>query len=772
MNKSGSPLVFLDGAMGTRLKSLGEEASTLANLKAPDTVKKIHREYIKAGSQIIETNTFSATSVNYSNYKKLNRRGIRLAKEAVGEASASRKVKIAGSVGPTGKMIKPVGKLEFEEGVEIFKSQLEIMAKEEVDLIIIETMDDILEMKAALLAAGEVAPGIPVFSTMTFSEGDRTSTGTPPEVAARVMDSLGADVLGVNCSFGPEKLREPVKRMRRVTKKPIIVQANAGLPEYKDNRTVYSMDPESYAENVKKLIKEGATYVGGCCGTDPEFIKKMVQDFGKLSSEFWEPAPEKIPVVIASRTSWAEFNDFPVVIGERINLTAHPELKKSDEKIVKEGLKQKKAGADALDINLANQEERLPQIADKLSRRVGLPLVLDCQNPEVLKKTVRRCGGVPLLNSISGEEKKLENLLPVVKKYGIPFVGLCMDEEGVPNKVEKKVNIARKIVKKTTQAGIAEENIIIDPVAFALSSKPGSARNTIKALTEIDRPTLLGISNISSGLPQQALLNQVFTAITVYRGISGIIVNPMDKDLMYNMYASAAISGRKSSVNIKKYIEYFSPKGDTFEFEDKLSQAILEGNSPKSSEIVEKRLDGNTGLKIINQSVIPALKKVGEKYNKKQIFLPQLIESARAAQKTMDIISDRIKEEGGSLNKKGKILIATVEGDIHDIGKNLVTLILKNHSFKVKDMGVDNSAGKIVEEARKWGADIIALSSLMTTTMGCMEKVVKKLKTRNMDIPVIIGGAAVRKNYAQKIGAYYGKDALKAVDIAGSLLEK
>ncbi len=578
-------------------------------------------------------------------------------------------------------------------------------------------------------------------------------------------------MVGVNCSFGPDKLKETVQRMRKVTKKPLIAQANAGLPKYKNGRTVYSMNPKAYTRQVKNLIKAGATYIGGCCGTAPKFIKEMIVEFKDLDLDFIMPAPEKIAPVITSRTSWAEFKNFPVVIGERINLTAHPELKKSDEKIIKEGLKQKKAGATALDINMADREKNLPSISDKLSRRVGLPLVFDCQNPDILKKTVRSYPGVPLLNSISGEEEKMKRLFPVVKKYGIPFVGLCIDEDGVPDKMEKKVSIARKIMTRCSEENIPVENTVIDPVVFALSSKPGSAKNTIKALKKIKFPTILGISNISSGLPQQALINQVFAAISVYSGVSGVIVNPLDKDLIYNMYAAAAIKGKKDTKNINRFIEYFSPETDSFELQDELSQSIVEGNTVNSAEIAAKRLEHVKGLKIINDSVIPALKKIGENYDQKLIFLPQLIESARAARKTMDVINRKIKSRGGSVSCKGKILIATVEGDIHDIGKNLVSLILKNHTFEVKDMGVDIPAYRIVKEAKSWGADIIALSSLMTTTMSCMEEVVEKLNQENLDVPVIIGGAAVRKSYARKIGAYYGKNALAAVKLARNLVK-
>ncbi len=763
MNKKNR-IMFLDGAMGTSLAAKGADPTPISNIQNPELVKQILKDYIKAGSDIIETNTFSATSRKFKEYKKINRLGVQLAKAAIKD-SGRKNVKIAGSIGATGFMVKPVGKLDFEDAVNGFKEQLKILYSEGVDLFIIETMDDISEMRAALIAAKETAPEIPVISTMTFADNERTSTGTPPEVAACVMDKLGAEVLGVNCSFGPDGLINVVKRMRRVTKKPIIVQANAGMPEIKKGKTVYHLDPAKYAGKVKKLVQAGASYIGGCCGTTPEHIKAVIRILKEIPPK---QLPVRVPLIITSRTKWAEFGKFPLVIGERINFIAHKELKNSKEKIVSEGLKQKKAGADALDVNLGSDEEKTCSVVEILSKRVDLPIVLDSQNYLAVEKAVRQYPGVMLLNSISAEKKKMDELIPVVKKYGMPFIALCIDDKGVPKTLNGKISVYKAILSRLKEEKINEEDIVVDPLTLAVASNTSYAVETLKAISKIADNTVLGISNISSGLPQRALLNEVFSVLAVQAGCSALIVNPLDSDLMYGIYAAALLAGRDE--NAKEYLKYFTPEEAGVSFDHPLSQAILDGAIEKSAEEVKKALKEKNTIEIINKHIIPALDQVGIQYKMRRIFLPQLIESAKAAEKAMKIIEKKLKTEGKDIKKRGKILIATVKGDIHDIGKSLVALILKNHSFDVKDMGVDVDSGKIVTEAKRWNADIIALSSLMTTTMHEMQEIIIALDKKKLKIPVIIGGAAITGEYAKKIGAYYGRDAVEAVKISGKIV--
>lgn len=753
--------------MGTNLSQRGCNPTPVSNLKNSETVKQITKEYIKAGSDIVETNTFSATSLKFKQYKKINILGVEIARQAVLE-SGRKNVKIAGCVGPTGKMVEPIGELEFEQAVNVFKSQIKILSQQGVDMLIIETMDDISQMRAALIAAKETAPGLKVISTMTFSEKDRTSTGTPPEVACRVMECLGSSVIGVNCSYGPEGLLNVISRMKRVTDKPLIVQANAGIPYRQGSKTVYPLKPEEFAEKNKQLAKKGASYIGGCCGTDSSHIRAVIKKLKNIKPDAYKH--KQRPLIISSRANWVEFGDFPVVVGERINFIANKRLTKSKTSVLNEGLKQKKAGADALDVNLGKQEEKSWEITDMLERKVGLPIVLDSQNAEQVEKVARKYPGIILLNSISGEKSKLESLLPIVKKYGIPFIGLCVDDKGVPKTIKRKIEISRKIIEKAEKQGIDKSNIIIDYVVFSISTDTDTASKTLKAVSKSKNYTILGISNVSAGFPQRALINETFSALAVSMGCSAVIVNPLDRDLMYMLYCSALLSGRDK--NGEKYLEYFSPKQETFKFKQPLRQAILEGNTEKAVKEINKSLEKKSAVQIINQDIVKALDKVGELYSKRYIFLPQLIESARASQESMALLQRKMQKSGEKSKTKEKIIIATVKGDIHDIGKNLVVLMLKNHSFEVKDMGVDVDSKKIVNEAKKLGARVICLSSLMTTTMDRMSEVVQMLKKEKLNIPVLIGGAAVTKKYAKSIDAEYAGDAVEAVNAVKKLVAK
>ncbi|MFC2048890.1 homocysteine S-methyltransferase family protein [Elusimicrobiota bacterium] len=759
-------LIILDGAMGTTLSAMGLPATPDVNLISPDAVESIHLDYIKTGIDIIEANTFSATELSFSNFEEINVRAIQIAKKAVAKSGRS-DVRIAGSIGATGKMVKPVGIMEFEDAVAVFRNQISLLIREGVDLLIIETMDDILEAKAALLAAKECSEEIGIIETMTFSDGERTSTGTPPETAAVVLDSLGADVIGVNCSFGPEGLVNVVRRMRRVTKKPIIAQANAGLPRFENRKTVYPVDPVRYAELAEKLVEAGASYIGGCCGTDKGHIEALVKKFRDRKPV---QIPETVPLIISSRSKWVEFGDAPVIIGERINFIANKELRNSDSGIIRECIKQHDAGADAVDVNLGSDENRAVEVIDLISGKTDIPVVLDCQTPEHVEKVARRYPGLMLLNSISGENEKMEKLLPIAKKYGLPFVGLCVDDKGIKKEVKTKLQLADKIIEKAAGYGIESTKIIIDPLTLSVSTDVSASLNTLKAIEKIENHTILGISNISSGMPQRALLNQTFSALAVRAGCSALIVNPLDAELIYSLFSSSLLSARDPEA--KRYLRYFSSAEKQIEFDNPLEQAIFEGDNEKAESIVVELLETQNGTEIVNNYIIPSLKRVGKFFNNRKIFLPQLISSAQTVQNIMRIIQEKITREGGIVTKKSRILIATVKGDIHDIGKNLVSLILENHSYEVKDMGVDVDSKEIVKEALSWGADVIALSSLMTITMANMQEVIDILKEKSVTLPVIIGGAAISKKYAESIGALYGKDAIDAVQTISELTGK
>ncbi len=758
-----SKITLLDGAMGTALASANRDPSCASSLKNPEIVEEITSEYIESGARIVETCTFSATSVKYGNFKEINRRAVEIAKKAV--SKTSKKVRIAGSVGPVGKMVKPIGDMEFEDAVRAFSRQMEVLRSSGVDLFIIETMDDISQMRAALIAAKEIAPGLDVIATMTFSEDGRTSTGTPPEVAAVVMDRLGADVVGVNCSYGPEGLYGVVKAMREATSKPICVQANAGVPINENGKTVYPMTPQEYAVRCRELVRAGASYIGGCCGTTGEYIRFLREKIGDIKPP---PPVKNTPFIITSRTDWIEFGNYPIIIGERINFLAHPEIKDSNELIVREAIKQRNAGAGALDVNLGRDEERTAEVIELLSSRVNLPLVLDSQNPEAVEAAARIYPGVLLLNSISAEKKKMKSLLPLAKKYGMPFIGLCVSDEGVPSESSGKIRVAEKILKRAEKEGIPSSDVVIDPVTFSISTDTSSAVKTLEALRRTDSRTVLGISNVSSGFPQKAVLNQTYSSLAVASGCSALIANPLDTDLIYSVRAAALLSGR--DLNGDEYIKYFSPSKEAFKFENPLSQAVLEGGSSLAAQEAEKLLKTNEPLKIINEYIIPALDKVGGLYSERVLFLPQLIQSAKACENSMALLEKELQKRGG-MRARGRVVIATVKGDIHDIGKNLVSLILKNHSYEVRDLGVDVDSETIVREARSFNADIVALSSLMTTTMDRMKEVSSIIREQGLNIPILVGGAAVTSKFAESIGARYAPDAVEAVRVAEKLTD-
>ncbi len=757
-------ITFLDGGMGTSLAKLGKDSSALSNLTNPDAVKKIHLEFIQSGADIIQTNTFSANPAIYrKDYKKLISEGVKLARKAVAESGC--KVTIAGSIGPTGKMVSPIGTLDFEEAVNIFKKAAGTFYDAGVDTFIIETFDDISEMRAALIGLGEAVPDARVFASMTFSSGDRTSTGTPAEAAAIAMDALGADVIGVNCSFGPEGLAGVVKKMRRYTKKPLMAQPNAGLPDVSKGTMVYPENPVDFASKCRQLVKAGASFIGGCCGTSPDHIaslKKIMKDICPSSP------PESVPAAITSRTSFTVFGEFPVIIGERINFTARPELATSEAKVVAEGLKQKKAGALALDVNLGSNEERTLETVMAVERRVSLPVVLDSHNAAEIEKTVRRYPGVLLLNSISAEKEKMKALFPIVKKYGLPFIALCVSDKGVPSAISGKLKIAELLLKRAREEKIPEGKILVDPVVLAASSDTSSAYKTLRAIEKISANTVIGVSNVSGGMPQRALLNQALSTLAVYCGASALIADPMDADLVYIFHASALLSGRDT--NALNYTGYFAPGSEKFSFDNLLSQAVFEGSREEASRLSRMADRDTDPIEIIEKQIAPALDRVGKEYSEKRLFLPQLVESARSAEAAVEEIEKYMKAGGSERKKKGTIVIATVKGDIHDIGKNLVTLLLKNSSFNVVDMGVDVDSARIVDEAVKRGAHIIALSALMTTTMESMKEVKRILDSRKLKIPVLVGGAAVTEKFAAGIGAFYAKDAVKAVKAAENII--
>ncbi len=797
-------VLILDGAMGTEImKRLGSAdfgCPELLNIEKRDLIKEIHKSYIEAGADIIETNTFGGNRLKLDEYglgdriRELNIAAIEIAREAIRESG--RDIFIAGSVGPLGKLISPLGELDENTVFKTYYEQIKALSDGGVDLILIETQIDIAEAKIALRAAKE-SSSIPVAVSVSYPlEGGLTLTGSSPSITAATFNSTEADIFGINCGGHPKEFVNFVAEIRKYWKKPMIVYANAGIPEKINGKVVFPMSPDEYIKYVDVFYENGVNIVGGCCGTTPEHIKKIADKYKGKEPEKVKGKKGNITVITSRNSIFEAGSDLPFkIIGENINPFGKKkllkELKEEKLEIVRRlARKQEEAGAHALDINFGRTGDKKPLFyADaikQIQQVTKLPLLIDNNKKESIEAALKVYSGKPFINSITGDPSSFENLFPLTKRYGAGAILLALDEKGIPEKAEDRVKIIEFLYKKALDYGLTEEDILVDPIVLTISTSQKNGEETIKAIKKIKEMglnTVIGLSNFSFGLPVRAVLNRTFLANAIFSGLDSAILNPLETEILNIIRASDAITGRdKGLVN---YVNYY--RGMEINVEDKeekdekrgktkeerLFQAVIEGEKEETKKLTEELIEeGRAPLDVLEEILSPALKKVGELYEQKIYFLPQLILSAEAMESASEIIEKNLKVEGKA-KKKAKIVIATVKGDLHDIGKNIVALVLRNYGYDVIDLGKNVPSKEIVETALKEKAEFIGLSALMTTTMEEMGVVISLKNKIIPDTKVFIGGAAVSPSFAREIGAdAYCKDAMDTVKKVEKFLEK
>ncbi|NLW74395.1 MAG: dihydropteroate synthase [Clostridiales bacterium] len=795
--------VIFDGGMGTMLQARGLSAGELPetwNITRPEIVTEIHREYIKAGAEVVTANTFGANRLKYCDgsgdfcLENIIRAGIGCAKDAARDSGAL----VALDVGPLGKVVGWLGGIGFEEAVSCFSEIVRTGALAGADFILIETMNDIYELKAAVLAAKE-ACDLPVVATVVFDESGRMMSGSDPASVVALLEGLGVAALGINCSLGPTKMKSILPELLKYASVPVIVQPNAGMPQICDGKTVYNVSPAGFAGHMREMAEAGARGLGGCCGTTPEHIKALV---GATQGITPQPITEKNLTMISSATHALVIGRRPLIIGERINPTGKKPIKEAllagdYAGIAEEGALQADAGADILDVNAGlpgiDEAGALEAIITELQMITKLPLQIDTSNPAAMERALRAYCGVPLINSVSGKSESLASVLPLAKKYGGVLVGLTLDDDGIPADVAGRLKIAEKIIAEAEKHGISPNRIVIDPLAMSVSADPSAALATLKtvaALIDMGIHTLLGISNVSYGLPMRDTLNSAFFTMALYAGLSLAIVNPNSAEIQKAYRAYLALSGKDE--NFSEFIDFAknaakseagsgqaasapapaapaagAPAGGAVGpggGHSELYQAIVRGMEAAAQDAAVELLKTNDALEVINGHIIPALGWVGEEFEKKRIFLPQLLMSAGAATAAFGQVRAIMKAGCGT---KGKIILATVKGDIHDIGKNIVKLLLENYGYEVIDLGRDVSYETILKSTQDNNVRLVGLSALMTTTLPAMKQTIKVLRREVPDCRIMVGGAVLTEEYAKSIGAdYYAPDATGAVKIA------
>ena len=784
-------IVFLDGGMGTLLQKkgvLGTGYPELLNITHPEIITGIHKEYYDSGSNVVCTNTFGANSLKFDS-KTLDdiiRTAVENAKKARENTVNTGEKFIALDIGPTGKLLEPMGGLSFETAVSVFKETVLLGVKYGVDLINIETMTDSYETKAALLAAKENST-LPVIVTNAYDKNGKLLTGATPAAMVALLEGMGADAIGANCSLGPKQLIPVAEEYLKYASVPVVLKPNAGLPVVENGKTVYDVGADEFSADLVSLIEKGVRVAGGCCGTTPEYIKRLTE---KAAGVLPVPVTEKDNTVVSSYSHAVFFGDSPVLIGERINPTGKKRFKQAllerdMEYILSEGLTQADKGVHILDVNVGLPEidegQMLYESVRALQGVTDLPLQIDTSSHSAIEKALRAYNGKALVNSVNGKKESMEAIFPLVKKYGGAVIALTLDENGIPETASGRVEIAKKILKKASEYGISKKDIVFDPLALTVSADNNAASVTLEAVkrikTELGCHASLGVSNVSFGLPARDGINSVFFALAMENGLSAAIMNPYSVDMMRTYYAFKALKGMD-----KNCAEYISRAGEFVSSFQSASQnntaitgtsplmdAVIKGLKDKAVEITKELLFSKAPLDIVNEDIIPALNKVGEGFEKNIIFLPQLLTSAEAAKQAFEQIkAASAKSEEAA---KGKFVLATVRGDIHDIGKNIVKLLLQNYGFEVIDLGKDVPPEVIVKTAVETGAPLVGLSALMTTTVPAMEETIKQLRAHAPFCKIVVGGAVLTEEYAASIGAdKYAKDAMETVRYAESVV--
>lgn len=801
-DRLGKEILYFDGGMGTLLQEKGLAPGELPetwNLEHPEVIREIHRRYIEAGSDIVLTNTFGANALKFHDercsLKEIVESAIDHVKAAIREAGDDRRIYTALDVGPTGKLLKPMGDLDFETAYEAFREVMVIAEKAGADLIHIETMSDTYELKAAVLAAKENT-SLPVFATAIFDERRKLLTGADVPSVVALLEGLRVDALGINCGMGPEQMLPVLEEMLRYSSLPVIVKPNAGLPQQRDGRTCYDVVPEEFAHLMKQIAEMGAYVIGGCCGTTPEHIRAM-----KDACQGLRPLPvtEKEYTVVSSYGksvflgNRSEERYGSKIIGERINPTGKKRFKQALKEhdmdyILREAITQQDNGAHILDVNVGlpdiDEPALMEEAVQEIQSVVNLPLQIDTVDIQAMERALRIYNGKAMVNSVSGKQESMDSVFPLIRKYGSVVIGLTLDEEGIPADADGRIRIAEKIIAEAGKYGIKKKDIVIDALAMTISSEPEGAKVTLETLRrlrdEVKVNTVLGVSNISFGLPSRPVINSAFYTMAMMNGLSAGIINPSSEDMMKAWYAYHALMD--FDPNCERYISRYSnapagvpagkpgtptqgPGGNTPGMH--LVAAIEKGLRDDAHSITLQLIEEKAPLDIINEELIPALNRVGDGFEKGTVFLPQLLMSAEAAKSAFAVLKEKMDKSGEVQEKKGTIVIATVKGDIHDIGKNIVKVLLENYSFDVIDLGKDVPPEKIVDTVLEKKAPLAGLSALMTTTVVSMEETIRQLREKAPECRVMVGGAVLNQEYADMIGAdFYGKDAMQSVHYA------
>ena len=786
-DRLGKEIILFDGAMGTVLQQRGLKAGDVPeklNIEKSEEIVAIHKSYLRAGAEILTTNTFGANAlkmeeIDYS-VEEVVSAAVQNARQAVVESGIDAAVAL--DMGPLGELLEPMGSLKFDEAYNLYQQQVLVGVEYGADLVHIETIADLYEARAAVLAAKENS-NLPIFCTLTFEEDGRTFTGGSIRSMISVLEGLGVDGIGLNCSLGPERLEPLVEEVLKYSKTPVILQANAGLPVVEDGNTVFKISPEDYFKPVARLYERGLAVVGGCCGTNEDFISLIADNLKNKKVKKRKVKKESLVCSPSQFVNLAGVN----VVGERINPTGKAVFKEALRNgdldyILKVAVEEVDAGADILDVNLGLPEIDEKEIMVKLIRELqgilDIPLQIDSSDPEVIEEALRYYNGTAIVNSVNGEAEVLEKTLPAVKKYGAAVIGLTMDDDGIPTTAEGRFAVAERIVKKAAEHGISRDKIIIDCLTLTASAQQEGVKETLKAVEmvkeELGVKTTLGVSNVSFGLPSRPVLNRTFLSMALYQGLNLPIIDPNDQEMMAAVKAAAVLNNIDQGA--AEYIEYMAEAENESEpaaekqsqdAENNLQTVIVKGLKSEAARLTKKILEEKEALEVVNQYLIPALDIVGERYDQGEIFLPQLVQSAETVKEAFTILKEEMARTGGRDISKGKIVMATVKGDVHDIGKNIVKTVLENYGYQIIDLGRNVEIKEVVKTVAENEIKLLGLSALMTTTVKNMEKTVKAVREAAPECKIMVGGAVLTADYADMIEAdFYARDAKEAVEIA------